>query len=144
MKTEKTIIAILLLAIIFLFSACQNTPDPDNNSTITDYALDKEGTLSEYECSARNLQDKILVIHAEHCGACKVAVPILQKLEEELDMTFEYYDLDVNSDRQAMGKYNIIPHYTPTVLFGCEVTIGAKSESAYRAEIEDFLSKQTI
>ena len=144
MKTEKTIIAILLLATIFLFSACQNTPEPENNSTITDYILDKESTLSESQCTARGLQDKILVIHAEHCGACKVAVPILQKLEEELDMTFEYYDLDVNSDRQAMGEYNIIPHYTPTVLFGCKVTIGAKSESAYRDEIEDFLSKQTI
>ena len=98
--------------------------------------------MKTLERKIRELEDKVLVIHAEHCGACKVAVPILEELEQELGATFRYYDMDVDEDAKALEEFKLVPYFTPTFVIGCEVLIGAKNKAEFKAVLEEFLAAQ--
>ncbi|MFH1505961.1 MAG: thioredoxin family protein [archaeon] len=146
--TQKIIILTILLAIVTLsLTACDPkppVPDPNNdtNYIFGDYTIKEEKTLPILECTARKLKDKVLVIHAEHCGACKIAVPILEELEQEMNLEFRYYDMDVDEDKLALKEFKLVPYFTPTVVIGCEVLIGAKDKDEYQDALEEFLGNQ--
>jgi len=103
--------------------------------------INKEGLISQEECEERNLQDKIIILQSEYCDACKVVMPILEEIKNELGTEFISLDLSDAEDRAIMDEFKIIPSHTPTVLIGCNVYIGVKPKEIYKEKIQELLEK---
>lgn len=130
-------IVFLFIGSIF-FSGCTQE-DSGNISTIS---IDSESSFSLEECKERNLQSELIMLESSNCPHCKLAMPKLQELEEELDVNVEYLDLSSSEDREKLDQYKILPKYTPTVLIGCNVLIGDKEKEVFKNAIEDWKNEQ--
>ncbi|MGB2762651.1 MAG: thioredoxin family protein [Minisyncoccales bacterium] len=102
--------------------------------------LDKEGRISLDACLERGLSDKIIVLESTYCSACKIVIPRLEELEKELGVEIIYLNLSEKDDQDRAKEFKIWPKWTPTVLIGGEVLIGAYSKEKYKEVIENFLS----
>ena len=103
------------------------------------YVIENEDDIPpEYSAP---LENKVIVLYSKYCSACKVAIPRLKNIEQELDMQFEYLDLSEESARQRIMELGIVPHYTPTVIANCKVLIGAYPEDVYKEAITQALKK---
>ncbi|MCK4453938.1 hypothetical protein KAU51_01140 [Candidatus Parcubacteria bacterium] len=137
---------IVIIAIVagYLVYANQNpspSPAPNQNKVNLELlVLDREGRISLDACSERGLSNKIILLESKHCRACKVVVPRLQEIERELGPEIIYLDLSKEEDRNRAKEFKIWPKWTPTVLIGCDVLIGAYSKEKYKEVIENFLS----
>ena len=146
MKIGKIITLIYIILVITFLSGCK-IPEP-TEITITNNVseelgfilLDREGTIPLDLCSERGLNDKILVLESKYCGACKIAKPKLQEIEQELKIEFIWLDLSKKEDMERLKEFKIIPKYTPTILIGCEVLIGAYPKEKYKPLIENLLN----
>jgi len=150
----KKIILLTLMAIV-LVSGCTNryTPPPNpidindtnmsdnqtNNDVLEFIFLDKEGTIKQEDCVARRVNDKVIILESKYCSACRIAVPILKEIEEELQKEFIFLDLSQANDMEKLNEFRVMPHYTPTILIGCDIHIGVKSKEIYKRAIEEFL-----
>ena len=154
LSTKGIIIAISLVAILFS-SGCTNTDNGNlngndteptkmnisNNTSNLDFIiLDKEGTIAQELCSERGLNDKIIVLESRYCGACRTAVPRLQEIDQELQAGIIFLDLSEGQYIKTMEEFRIYPQYTPTVLVGCDIYIGAYQKDTYKEIIEAFLA----
>lgn len=153
---KKTVVLVVMMTAIVI-SGCVTEPIPPPNpvdvndtsisgnqtedNSLEFIILDKEGTIEPGICSSRKLDDKIIVLESRYCGACRIAVPILKGIEEELNMEFIFLDLSKQCDSDRLKEFRIMPQYTPTVLIGCDVHIGAKSKEVYKEAIEEFLGR---
>ncbi len=118
-----------------------NSTTNQSNITLDFLVLATEGTINPEDCSARGLGDKVIVLESRYCGACRIAVPRLKEIEKELQTKFIFLDLSQPEDRERLKEFKILPQYTPTVLVGCDVYIGAKSKEEYKRIIEKFLGR---
>ena len=140
----RKIILLFCIVAIIAVSGCTNQTEPtevniSNNATELELILlDKEGTIPLELCLERNLDDKIISLESKYCGACRIAIPRLQEIEEELQADFIYLDLSKECDLEKLHEFKIMPRYTPTVLIGCDVYIGAYPKEKYNQLIEDF------
>jgi|GEM_PF-1644530 len=148
---------IMLLAVmaIVLVSGCTNesVPPPNtidingtgmgddqtNNDVLALIIIEREGTISQEDCIPRGIDDKVIILESKYCSACRIAVPVLKEIEEELNDEFIFLDLSQTNDMNKMEEFKIIPQYTPTVLVGCEVYIGVKDKEVYKRAIENLL-----
>jgi len=141
---QKIIIGIIILfAIIVGIYATKLTPKPtqvdiNNTNNIGFIKLDGEMTIAQNLCQERNIDDKIIVMESKYCSACRISIPILKEIEEELGKEFIFLDLSQECCRDILSEFRIQPRYTPTVLIGCDVHIGAKSKETYEKLIKDF------
>ncbi len=94
-----------------------------------EFTLVDGGTVPSDIC--KNVPE-VTVIHKEGCPACAIALPILQELEKELNITFNYYDLAVSEDVIKVGDMKLPVQYIPTVIINCKVFIGIKDKDAYK------------
>jgi thiol-disulfide isomerase/thioredoxin len=140
---KRVLFVVFILAAVFI-SGCTNTP-PNGNSSSNDNStglelieISEEIVISQELCSERGLQDKVIVMESMYCGACKVAVPRLQEIEQELEASFIYLDLSKPEDLERMKSFGVVPRYTPTTLVGCRVMIGAYSKEQFKQVIEPF------
>ncbi|MEM4152534.1 MAG: hypothetical protein QXK80_00215 [Candidatus Pacearchaeota archaeon] len=119
------ILAIVIIIILIILVSSQ----PKEKEKITL----KDGTIlsSEY-C---NKLPKIMIIHMTGCSACAIAVPRLQELERELNLSFSYYDLAIEKDKEAVLNLNLIPEAVPTVIIDCKTYVGVKSKEEYKNAI---------
>lgn len=116
------IAAIIIVIVLILLTRAPETP--------SEKILLKDGTpLPAVICG--QLQ-KVTVIHAAGCSACAIAIPRLRELEEELNMTFSYYDLAVEQEKQAILDYGLIPEAVPTAIINCKVYVGVRSKEEYK------------
>ena len=60
----------------------------------------------------------------------------------ELGAEVIFLDLSKEEDIETMESFAVVPQYTPTLLVGCDVYIGAKSKDEYKQIIEDFLGAE--
>ncbi|MCK4429572.1 MAG: hypothetical protein KAU95_04295 [Candidatus Aenigmarchaeota archaeon] len=152
--TDKLIV-IFLFILVILVSGCISESGITgnahmNNSTQNNglevLILDKGEPIPMDACLERNLSDKIILLESKYCGACKAVVPILKELEaeykSELKSGFIFLDLSEEDDRKIAYEFKIMPKYTPTVLIGCNIHIGAKSKEIYKQAIDDFLNSE--
>ena len=136
MKKIPVFVLIGLLFIISIFaSGCT-----DNNPGFI--ILENEDSLSEEQCKERGLDDKLMMLESANCPHCKLAIPKLQELEEELNVEIMYLDISKIEDRNTVSEFRIMPKYTPTVLIGCEILIGDISKEEYKQTIEKFLENE--
>jgi hypothetical protein len=86
-------------------------------------------------CSSRGLEDVVLVVHSVRCGACLVAVPILQEIDQELpDREFRF--VEVRTDADVLEELELLPHYTPAIVANCRVSVGLKTKQEYLSLIQ--------
>jgi len=126
---------ILLIILTFFISGC-NKYIPGSL-----LVLNEEKTIFKDICVEKQLAGKVVVLHSKYCGACKVAVPRLKEIEQELNTQFEYYDLAVESDMGKLNQLQIKTQYTPTVVVNCKVYIGTYPKEDYKKFIGDFLNE---
>jgi len=79
---------------------------------------------------------------APWCGPCRMIAPITEKLAEEYQGRVKFCKLNVDENRLAAGKYQVIS--IPLLLFFkdgnvMEQIVGAVSESAVRSKVEAVL-----
>jgi len=134
----KRYLVLLALGLLLIAGCCNNTTPVDPELGVI--SLNKDITLSTNECSERQLNDKIVFIGSKYCGACKAAKPRLKELEVEKKVDIVYLDISEEADRNAMlMDYHVSVYYTPTILFGCNVIVGAREKSDYSQLIDEFL-----
>jgi thiol-disulfide isomerase/thioredoxin len=116
-------------------------PNPNSGPPLDTLLLDKEQTIPFDECSRRGLDDRVIILVSKYCSACKVVLPILKEIEQELNMEFLYFDLSDKNDVEEFEKLKLQAQWTPTVIIGCEVLIGGYSKEKYKTKIENLLNK---
>ena len=141
---QKIIIGVVILfAIVVGIYATKLTPEPtevdiNNTNNIDFITLDGEMSIAQNLCQDRNLDDKIIVIESKYCSACRILVPRLKEIEEELGKEFIFLDLSQECDRNRLSEFKIMPRFTPTILIGCDVYIGVKPKETYKRLIKNF------
>lgn len=117
------IITVLIVALIVWFANL-----PKNNNVL----LQDGVVLPEEKCSQIN---KVTVIYGNGCPHCATALPRLRDLEQELNMTFTYYDLGINNDKDTVLTLGLIPEGVPTAIINCKAYVGVRSEEEYSQAI---------
>jgi len=141
MKKAGTIIIVLLAVVVVSgFLIYREEASPISGAT-TAILIEQDGPINQNLCEERGFNDKIIVIESKYCGACRIAVPILKEIEQELNTEFIFLDLSKDEDQEYVRDLGIVPAYTPTMLVGCEVIIGAQSKEFYQKKVEAFLNE---
>ena len=150
----KNIIIFIAIAAAVMSSGCINgngigaepfNPDGMNNNSndsgdgLALITLNAEGPIAAGLCSERGLNDKIIMLQSKYCGACKIAMPRLKEVESETGADIIFLDLSEKGDLETMKSFHIVPQYTPTLVVGCDVYIGAKSKDSYKNIVEAFM-----
>jgi len=125
---KKTILP--LIALVVAVSMCVSPDNPGTNSTdvvVTNnvFYIGETMDLPASTCEEHDLYGKVIVIHQTGCGACERVVPALEEIEDELNLTFEYVNLQVDPSR--IFELNIQPFYVPTVIIDCTAYVSKES-----------------
>jgi len=134
---------ILIIALVMSFYVVLKKPEltPVNNienNNLDLIHLDSDTTIAQNLCQERNLEGKVIVIKKNYCSACNIVVPLFEELEQELDMDFIFLNLSEKDDLERVkDEFGLAPHYTPTVLIGCKVYVGAYSKQEYETFIKN-------
>lgn len=143
---RESLFVLIAISVMVLVTGCTNPPDTDpsglnitdNSSGLELIEISEEIVIESGLCTKRGLQDKVIILTSKYCGACMIAVPRLQEIEEELGASFIYLDLSEPEDLETMKSFGIIPRYTPTIIIGCKVMIGVHDKEEFREAIEPF------
>lgn len=113
---------IFLLLVLLLLSGCGGV---DLNLIL----VEDGDVLPPNICD--NIKDRIIVIHKTGCPACGIALPILEEIEEEYDVSFEYYNTAVPKERDELLKLEFITKHVPALIYECNVYEGALAKENY-------------
>jgi len=141
MSKKKKIILIGCIVILILLILILYFDNSSPNNKIEPLTLKEEGKIPLEQCSERNLTDKIIILESASCSACRIAVPRLQEVEDELNLSFIFIDISKDEDLKKMDEFAILPFYTPTIIVGCDIYIGLKSKEEYKRIIQNFLAR---
>lgn len=128
-KLLKGIIALVIaiIIIVLLIILIKQPQTPPDKITLKDGI-----TLPQLNCAQL---EKVTVIHATGCSACAIAVLRLRELEQELNLSFNYYDLVIEQDKETILNFGLIPQAVPTVITNCKVYVGVRSKEEYKEAI---------
>lgn len=113
-----------------------NHSDGNASEPLETIHVSSEGSIPLDQCELRGIENKALVLESKLCGACKAAKPILQELEVEHNVQFEFIDLSTPEGMDRMDELGLLVYYTPTTIIGCDIVIGVKSKGEYEALVE--------
>ena len=132
-KTQKLFLGLIILVpIALIIVIIWWAAHPKNYEKI----ILSDGTIIPAQICSK-LQ-RVTVIHQSGCIACAVALPRLQEIEKELNMSFGYYDLAINNEKEAILALNLIPQAVPTVIIDCKVYVGVRSKEEYKSLILEY------
>lgn len=98
--------------------------------------------ISDSEFDAKVLQNSKPVLvdfHAEWCGPCKMAGPVLDQLSEEQDKV-EIVKVDVDKNPTVTQKYGVMSIPT-TILFKGGAEVGRQVGFAGKGKFEELIQK---
>lgn len=141
---NKNIIFIGILFSLTIISGCSNNSTggaviDSRQSQISILVLDSDGALSAEECSARDLNDKVMMLESQYCGHCKATLPVFKEACLEKGIEPIIIDVSDKEQRKQMESYGLDIMYTPTFVFGCKHTIGTRSKQEYLQLLDKFL-----
>lgn len=117
---------ILIAALVWLVAYSKNHTIPGNVD------LEDGAVLDIAHCAEIN---NVTMIHSASCPHCLVAVPILREIEQELNMTFSYYDISIDKDKDFLVSKGMIPTHIPTAIINCKVYVGVRTKEEYKQAI---------
>ena len=91
--------------------------------------IDEGSVLDQSVCESKGLAEQVTVFHSPTCGACKVTVPVLEEIERESDVRFEF--IDVSTQRDRIDELGIAPGHVPAVIIKCRVYAGYKTKEQF-------------
>ena len=112
----------LILLILLFVAGC--------GGVNTNLVMVKDGdTLPQNIC--KDLDNRVIVVHKTGCPACAIALPILQEIEKEKGLKFEYYNTMIAEEREALLKLNFVTQHVPALVYKCKVYEGALDKEKY-------------
>ena len=140
MKTRALAGSLLVTAVVLASFALFNTQivgfflggggDGTDGGTIT---LTDGMVLDQQVCAARGIEGQVTIFHSPGCPACRATLPVLQEVERETDMRFEY--IDVTDDKGRMKELGMMPTLIPTVIIRCKVHVGFQTKEQFESLI---------
>ena len=131
------------LVFLFIFFCCQSSathePDKiDQSKKPAEISLTAEVRITH--CERRKIDGKIFFIVSKYCSHCKLALPVIKKVigEMKLEKYFRVLDVSKPTDAKELEKHFVRVVFTPTLLAGCNVYIGGKTEGDYRKICKKF------
>lgn len=100
-------------------------------------------TDADFESKVLNSDKPVLLdFYAEWCGPCKMAAPILDKMEVDLKDKITIYKIDVDENPQTSEKYGVMS--IPTIILfdkkaEVERKVGFGGEQGYLALVSKYL-----
>jgi thioredoxin 1 len=105
----------------------------------------------EVELTTENFQSEVIEsdvpvlidFWAEWCMPCKMIAPVLEELGEEYDGRLKIGKIDVDSQGELAGEYNIVSIPTLLVFNGGEIVqqhVGAAPRPTIEGLIKDYVS----
>ena len=79
--------------------------------------------------------DKVIAIHSISCPYCKIAIPRLEEIERENNLTFYYYDISQPIQLKQVTNLNLSIKQIPTIIIYGKVFIGARTKEQYEQAI---------
>jgi len=126
---KQWILIIIILAILLVGGVIYIIPPllTETNVTINNsyIVVDKNGPISDCNLTG------VTIIHKEGCPACEIVLPILEEIESENNLNFEYIDLATHDGRNRMYEIGIVPYYVPTTIINCNAYIGVYTKEEY-------------
>jgi len=124
----KIAYVILAAALVVLVAASGCLSGNGNVQVISD------GTVLEQSfCSSKSLDKQVTVFHSPECPACRSTVPILEQIQNETGVSFEF--IDVRADTARISELGIKPEYIPAVIIKCNVYVGYKTKEQFESLI---------
>jgi glutaredoxin len=117
---------VLIAALVWLVVYSRSHTIPGNIN------LEDGTVLNATDCSKIN---NVTMIHSASCPHCLVAVPILREIEQELNMTYAYYDISIDKDKEFLVSEGMIPTHVPTAIINCKVYVGLRTKEEYKQAI---------
>lgn len=114
-----------LIMVILIVSGCTTNGGNDEMIVISDGSV-----IDPQICMEKGIADKVVVFHSPTCPACQNTIPVLEDLEDEVDVEFDYIDLATEKEEaEALG---IMPTHIPTVIIKCKAYTGYKDKDTFK------------
>ena len=130
LNMKKTLITLTFAASFLGITASLATASPTKKCSLVKIRTE----MQIPECSARGLQNKILLIHSKHCRICKKELPLInQKLAKyRLKKYFMNFSINNSNDLAKLKqKYRLEPAFLPVLIVNCRSYIGEQSPQTY-------------
>ncbi len=101
------------------------------------YQLAEDGLIPKEFCTDA-IKDSVNMILEDHCSACYTAIPLLEKASKVLNIPVTYINVSEEDGFKKMLDLELNIDATPTLLVGCTVSIGLKTESQYKQMLQTF------
>jgi thiol-disulfide isomerase/thioredoxin len=121
MKIKTPALILVSSLLIVLISGCLG------NGGIQ--VIDNGDVLDQAFCQSKGLDSQVTVFHSPTCPACLRTVPVLEEIENETDVKFEFIDLTTGDER--VKELGITPGHIPAVIIECEVYTGYKTKQQF-------------
>ena len=137
---------IILLGILLILYGCNSqndsslTGDVISPTVLDTFVIDSNGAFSSAECSAKGLENKVIMLESKYCGHCKETLPKFKEACAEKGIVPEILDVSEKDQRKQMESYGVDIQYTPTFIFGCKYFIGAMEKSDYLKILDGFVN----
>lgn len=131
------IVAIVIVIVIVVLANKSNNLTPTNNINLINKVIiiDKGDTIPEKICG--EIKNQVIVIYKTGCPGCAVAVPILQEIEKEQNLNFNYINVAEEQGRRELLRIGLVPRWVPTVLVNCNVYVGPLRKEEYAQIIRE-------
>ncbi|MGM5480468.1 MAG: thioredoxin domain-containing protein [Nanobdellota archaeon] len=126
----------MILMSMLIVSGCSSNSNTDlqqdnSNDMTGKVVITKDGSFSSQECEERNFSNKVIMLESEYCGHCKAAKPYVKDALEQQNMTGKFIDVATKEGQERLDELGLQIQYTPTFIFGCEYSVGGKTETQY-------------
>ena len=122
---KNSILLATIMILIVIVSGCTTNGGNDEMIVISDGSI-----IDPQICMQKGIADKVVIFHSPTCPACQNTIPVLEDLEDEVDVEFDYIDLATDKDdAEALG---IMPTHIPTVIIKCKAYTGYKTKETFK------------
>ncbi len=105
------------------------------------YKIAEDGLVPKEFCTDK-LEHDVIMIVADYCSSCYKAIPLLEKASNALNIPITYINVSEEEGFRRIINLELTTSATPTLLIGCTVSIGLKTENEYKQMLQTFVDKR--
>jgi len=126
MKYVSAIFAAVIISIII--SGCLNNKgNKENGAELV--IIENGDDVPAKLCTKNQQNNKVIVFHSENCPACRLTVPILEDIQSETTVEFEF--IDTENDRERIDELGFATGHIPGVIIKCRAYVGYKQKQDF-------------